>query len=150
MIDGTAAIRSTSETSGLEARRCVLADAGGRGERERGRDHERHHRLLEHHADAVARGGDAVARRVDVLAVEQHLAARLRGAHQLVHAVEDAQERRPGAARRDDERRAVLAGTVSDTRSSTLLEPNQAETLRASSVPRRCTGVMSQVMTPGC
>ena len=65
--------------------------------------------LLEHHADAHAHLLGPDARPVDVLAVEQDLAGQRGAGHQLVHAVEEAQERRLAAARRTDER-GDLAG----------------------------------------
>ena len=63
---------------------------------------------------------------VDVLAVEQHLAGERRARDQLVHPVEDAQERRLAAAGRPDQRRDLPAGMSRSTRSSTLRSPNQA------------------------
>ena len=71
---------------------------------------------------------------VDVAAVQQDLTGQRGDADQLVHPVQDAQERRLAAARRPDQRRhhAQLASS-SETRSSTLWSPNQAEMLRASS-----------------
>ena len=85
-----------------------LADLGV-GEGQAGGDvvGDRHGRervgLLEDHADLLAHVGQPVARRVDVLAVEEHLAGQLGAGHRLVHPVEDPQEGRLAAARRPDE-----------------------------------------------
>ena len=85
---------------------------------------------------------------VDVDAVEEHRAGQRRARHQLVHAVEDPQERRLAAAGRADQRGHPLASISSDTRSSTLWLPNQALTSRGHQFtrpvlgcPQRCVGV---------
>ena len=70
---------------------------------------------------------------VDVVAVEQDLAGERGGRHELVHPVEDAQERRLAAAGRPDEGGDLPGGMVSETRSRTWWLPNQAERSRASS-----------------
>ena len=66
--------------------------------------------LLEHHAHPQPDllGPDALA--VDVLAVEEHLAGQRGARHQLVHAVEQAQEGRLAAAGGADERRHLTGG----------------------------------------
>ena len=63
---------------------------------------------LEDHADGPADicGGEPGC--VDVLAVEEDLALHPRAGHDLVHAVQRADERRLAAARRPDERRHLL------------------------------------------
>ena len=62
----------------------------------------------------------STVRRVDVHAVEGHRALDPRARHEIVHAVERAQERRLAAARRPDERRhlalAHVEGHVADRR----------------------------------
>ena len=83
----------------LEPGQHVLADRHGR-ERVR---------LLEHHADAHADLLGPRAGGVDVLAVEQDLAVERGAGDELVHAVEQAQERGLAAARRSDQR-GDLAG----------------------------------------
>ena len=66
-------------------------------------------RLLEHHADAHAHLLRPPACVVDVLAVEQDLAVERGAGNELVHAVQQPQERALAAARRTDER-GHLAG----------------------------------------
>ena len=65
--------------------------------------------LLEDHADLLAHLGGAHLRPVDVVAVQEHPAAELGPGHDLVHAVQDAQERRLATAGRPDEGRHLGA-----------------------------------------
>ena len=65
--------------------------------------HRERRRLLEHHADARAQQVEILLGRQDVLAVEQHLALGALVRIEIVHPVEDAQQRRLAAARRADE-----------------------------------------------
>ena len=70
--------------------------------------HRKRRRLLEHHADAGAQQIEVLLRRQHVLAVEQHLALGALVRIEVVHAVEDAQQRRLAAARRADEGRHLV------------------------------------------
>ena len=76
--------------------------------------HRERRRLLEHHADAGAQQIEIDVRRENVLAVEHDLALGALIGIEIVHAVEDAQQRRLAAARRADEGRhlALVDGNV--------------------------------------
>ena len=65
--------------------------------------HRERRRLLEHHADPGAQQIEVQVRRQNVLAVEQDFAFGALAGIEVVHAVEDAQQRRLAAARRTDE-----------------------------------------------
>ena len=73
--------------------------------------------LLEHHADpGAAPVGARMSALVDVLAVEQDLAVERGTGHQLVHPVEQSEERRLAAARRTDERGDLTGRHAGDRR----------------------------------
>src|SRR5713101_4289282 len=65
--------------------------------------HRKRRRLLEHHADARAQQIEILLGRKNVFAVEQNLARRALVGIEIVHAVEDAQQRGLPAARWSDE-----------------------------------------------
>ncbi len=71
--------------------------------------HREGRRLLEHHADLGAQGVEVQLGVEHVLAVEQHLAFGALAGIEVVHAVEDAQQRGLAAARRADEGRDLPA-----------------------------------------
>src|SRR5579883_205378 len=70
--------------------------------------HRERRRLLEHHADARAQEIDVDTGVQQVLAVEQHLAGGALAGIEVVHAIEDAQQRGLAAARRADEGRRLV------------------------------------------
>ena len=65
--------------------------------------HRKRCRLLEHHADARAQQVEILLRRQNILAVEHDLAFGALIRIEVVHPVQDAQQRRLAAARRADE-----------------------------------------------
>ena len=67
---------------------------------------------LKDHPDTVADRHRIDVARVDVLAVEQHLAVDARVGREIVHAVERANERRFAAARRADQAMTQCSGTL--------------------------------------
>ncbi len=69
-------------------------------------------RLLEHHAYAAAQLGNVFAFAVDVVAVQVDGAFYAATVHQVVHAVEGAQQGRLAAARRADEGSDALLGDI--------------------------------------
>ena len=114
--------RATVDAAELEARQHVLGD-----------DHRRERvRLLEHHADTAADVGDEESGRGRCRSPSSAtVPGERRARHELVHPVQDAQERRLAAARRSDQRGDLFGGMSRVTRSSTLCSPNHALTCRA-------------------